>query len=110
MPALAARRNALDRFFPYAIIYKYRHIALLYLVTGFLTAVNITWTIEPATNTANSLDANAPLSTLINVPVPGMLDFGFQPRVFSGAQQSRELSSEGEGIFAVSYSVVKLKH
>lgn len=80
-----------------------------YLVTGFLTAVNASWTIETATNTANSLDANAPLSTLINAPVPSMLDFGLQPRVCSGAQQSRELSSEGEDIFAVSYSVVKLK-
>ncbi|KAE8395794.1 hypothetical protein BDV23DRAFT_168545 [Aspergillus alliaceus] len=45
-----------------------------------------------------------------NFPGTGMLDFGLQPRVCSGAQHSRELFSEGEEIIAASYSVVKLKH
>ncbi|OJJ08813.1 hypothetical protein ASPVEDRAFT_47969 [Aspergillus versicolor CBS 583.65] len=81
-----------------------------YLVTGFLTAVRATWTITSGTNTANSLGVNIPLSTLINVPVPGLLDFSFQPRISSGAQHTRELSSDQEEIFAVSYSVVEWKH
>jgi hypothetical protein len=81
-----------------------------YSVTDFLTALRATWTIESGTNTANSLGVNIPLSTLVSVPVPGLLDFSFQPRISSSAQQSRELSSGREEIFAVSYSVVKLKH
>lgn len=81
-----------------------------YLVTGFLTAVRATWTIESGTNTVNSLGVNIPLSICINVPVPELLDFSFQPRISSGAQHSRELSSDRQKNFAVSYSVVKLKH
>ncbi|KAI9924855.1 hypothetical protein MW887_006712 [Aspergillus wentii] len=80
-----------------------------YLVTGFLTAVSTTWTIETTTNTANSLNVNVPLSALANVPVPGALDFGLQPRINSGTQRSREFSTAAEEIFAVSYSVVELK-
>lgn len=81
-----------------------------YLVTGFLTAVRATWTIESKTNTTNSLEVNIPLSASLNVPVPGLLDFNTKPRMSSSAQHNRELSSDKEEIFAVSYSIVHLKH
>ncbi|KAE8141786.1 hypothetical protein BDV38DRAFT_174169 [Aspergillus pseudotamarii] len=80
-----------------------------YLVTGFLTAVGTTWTIESTSSTENGFGVNVPVSIFLSVPAGDVLNFTLQPQICSETLNSRELFSEEEEIFAVSYSVVDLK-
>lgn len=79
----------------------------VYLVTGFITASEATWTIENTASSGNGFNATIPIGIAAGLPSPG-LDAGFGVNGSNSNTSSHTRHVSEEQIFAISYSVVKL--
>jgi hypothetical protein len=83
-----------------------------YLVTGFLTATDSSWSAKTNQGTTRGFNITIPISEIVStpLPVPGLADVGIAPEWSTSTEQSSQTRVSGEEIFAVSYSVVKLSY
>ncbi|EMT72256.1 hypothetical protein NOF04DRAFT_19371 [Fusarium oxysporum II5] len=79
-----------------------------YLVTGFITASEATWTTENATGRGGGFDASVPVGQACGVPDSGFLDISLGVNSVTNNTQSYTRHVVGEQIFAISYSTVQL--
>lgn len=79
-----------------------------YLITGFITTTDTTWTIENTVGGSKSFNATVPLGQATSLPDAGLLDSGFGLNTSNSNTRSHTRHISEEQVFAVSYSVVKL--
>jgi hypothetical protein len=79
-----------------------------YLITGFITTTDTTWTIENTVGGGKGFNATVPLGQAIGLPDAGLLDSGFGVNASNSNARSHTRHVAEEQVFAVSYSVVKM--
>lgn len=79
----------------------------VYLVTGFITTSEATWTIENTASNGNGFKAAIPIGEAAGLPIPGF-DVGFGVNGSNSNTSSHTRHVSEEQIFAISYSVVEL--
>ncbi|KAH7140267.1 hypothetical protein B0J13DRAFT_557456 [Dactylonectria estremocensis] len=80
----------------------------VYLVTGFITASESTWTVEATNGSRKDFSVTVPVGAAAGIPDFGLLDagFGLNGSISNKRSQTRHVAEEQ--IFAVAYSIVKL--
>jgi hypothetical protein len=78
-----------------------------HLVVGFLTTTGAVWKVEQAQNRPGGFSAIAPVSQLVGVPVPGLLDPSVGLTAHTEQRHSRQMHVAPEEISAVAYCKVR---
>jgi hypothetical protein len=81
-----------------------------YFVTGFLTASGAVWTRKQGQTSTDAFSIALPLAEIAGAPLPGLADPTIKPSLKWGNEQQRQMHVADEEIFAVAYSLVKIKY